>query len=249
MRPRTAIAALAVVFAVVLGTTSMATAETEPATGTKTEGVTTAQEPAAGEGHVDVSKLTDANKEIFECVETEQVKATPDFVSCAKAPSPILPAQNELIWGTLAFFIVLGAIVKVGYPALKKGMDGRTERIRADLARADDAKAEAEASAAEYQQRLAQAKSEATRIIEDARGAADNLKAELQKRAEADIAEMRQRAQAEIEASKGQAMADLKGEVAQLAIRAAEMVVEKSLDNATQVQLIENYIASVGSQN
>ena len=44
-------------------------------------------------------------------------------------------------------------------------------------------------------------------------------------------------------------MADLKGEVAQLAIRAAEMVVEKSLDNATQVQLVENYIAAVGSQN
>jgi F-type H+-transporting ATPase subunit b len=247
MRTRNLLAAFAVVFGVVLGTASMAAAETEPA---KTEGAP-ATEATAGQGetHTDLSKLSHEEVEIFECVESEMLKEDPDVNSCAKAPSPILPATNELIWGTLAFFIVLAAMVKFGYPALRKGMDGRTERIRADLARADEAKAEAEASAAEYQQRLASAKSEATRIIEDARAAADSLKGELQKRAEADIAEMRQRAQAEIEASKGQAMADLKGEVAQLAIRAAEMVVEKSLDSATQVQLVENYIAAVGSQN
>jgi len=247
MRTRTLLAAVAMVFGVVLATASMASAA-EPAA--NTQGAPAADATAAqGEPHADLSKLSHEEVEIYECVETEIVKADPDINSCAKAPSPILPAQNELIWGTLAFLIVLAAMVKVGYPALRKGMDGRTERIRADLARADEAKAEAEASATEYQQRLAQAKTEATRIIEDARAAADSLKGELQKRAEADIAEMRQRAQTEIEASKGQAMADLKGEVAQLAIRAAEMVVEKSLDNATQVQLVENYIAAVGSQN
>jgi hypothetical protein len=42
---------------------------------------------------------------------------------------------------------------------------------------------------------------------------------------------------------------DLRGEVAQLAIGAAEIVVEKSLDRETQVQLIENYITQVGSTN
>lgn len=240
MRSRTLLAAFAVLFGVVLGTAAMASAaEPQPATGA----------PAESTKPVNVEGLSSENKEIFECFETEAAKTAPEFVTCAKAPSPILPAKNELIWGTFCFFVLLGAIAKFGYPALRKGMDGRTERIRSDLARADEAKAEAEASAAEYQQRLSAARQEATRIIEDARAAADSLKAELQKRAEADIVESRHRAQAEIEASKGQAMADLKGEVAQLAIRAAEMVVEKSLDNATQVQLVENYIASVGSQN
>jgi F0F1-type ATP synthase membrane subunit b/b' len=42
-------------------------------------------------------------------------------------------------------------------------------------------------------------------------------------------------------------MSELQGRVAQLSIELAEKVVERNLDRDTQVQLIENYINSVGS--
>ena len=45
-------------------------------------------------------------------------------------------------------------------PAIKKGMDARTERIRGDLDEAEQAKAEAEPILAEYQAQLADAKNE-----------------------------------------------------------------------------------------
>ena len=45
-----------------------------------------------------------------------------------------------------------------------------------------------------------------------------------------------------------QAIADLRGEVAQLAIGAAEVVVSQNLDQATQIQLIEDYINQVANQ-
>ena len=48
--------------------------------------------------------------------------------------------------------------------------------------------------------------------------------------------------------AKAQAMADLRGEVAQLAIGAAETVVGRNLDEATQVQLVEDYINQVAAQ-
>ena len=51
-----------------------------------------------------------------------------------------------------------------------------------------------------------------------------------------------------IEAAKGQAIADLRGEVAQLAIGAAEVVVKRNLDQATQTQLIEDYINQVNAR-
>ncbi len=57
------------------------------------------------------------------------------------------------------------------------------------------------------------------------------------------------RAAADIEAAKAQAIADLRGEVATLAIGAAEVVVERNLDRDTQAQLVEQYIASVQSRN
>ena len=71
----------------------------------------------------------------------------------------------------------------------------------------------------------------------------------MARRAEAEIAEMRERAARDVEASKAQAIADLTGEVASLAIGAAEVVVQRNLDRDTQVALIENYINQVGSAN
>ena len=58
---------------------------------------------------------------------------------------------------------------------------------------------------------------------------------------------MRQKAAADIESAKAQAMADLRGEVATLAIGAAEQVVERNLDRETNMALIESFIDQVGA--
>ncbi|MEI7593462.1 MAG: F0F1 ATP synthase subunit B [Actinomycetes bacterium] len=186
--------------------------------------------------------------EIGKCVEEKAAKGLP-AEDCVKATSPIVPDSTDLFYGGLAFIILLVIMWKFALPGIKKGMEGRTDRIRGDLDRADSAKVEAEELLAQYQAQVADSKAEATRIIEDARATADGLKAELHRRAEAEIAELKQRAAADIEASKAQAISDLRGEVATLAIGAAEAVVHKSLDRQTQVDLIENYINQVGSTN
>ena len=64
----------------------------------------------------------------------------------------------------------------------------------------------------------------------------------------AELAELRTRAIADIDGAKAQAMNDLRGEVAQLAIGAAETVVQRNLDPATQTQLVEDYINQVAAQ-
>ena len=55
-------------------------------------------------------------------------------------------------------------------------MEGRTERIRKDLDDAEPAKTEATGIREEYSRQLADAKSEAGRIIEEARQAADAVR-------------------------------------------------------------------------
>ena len=137
---------------------------------------------------------------------------------------------------------------KFAYPALKQGMESRTERIRNDLASADSAKAEAEAVLEEYRAQLADARAEAGRIIEEARQAADAVKRDHEARLQTELAEVRARAVADIDAAKAQAMSDLRGEVAQLAIGAAETVVQRNLDADTQTQLVEDYINQVAAQ-
>jgi F0F1-type ATP synthase membrane subunit b/b' len=132
-----------------------------------------------------------------------------DPAACQEAPSPIMPAADEFIWGSISFLVLLFLLWKA---------------------------------------QLADAKAEAGRIIEEARAAADAVKRDHETRLQTELAEVRARAVADIESAKVQAMADLRGEVAQLAIGAAETVVGRNLDEATQVQLVEDYINQVAAQ-
>jgi F-type H+-transporting ATPase subunit b len=166
---------------------------------------------------------------------------------CAEAPNLILPATNELIWGGLSFLVLLILLWKFAYPPLKKGMEGRTERIRNEVESAEASRVEADELKERYQADLANARTEASRVIEDARATAEAMKADRLRQLDAEVAEMRQRAQADIESAKQQAIADLTDEVASLAIGAAEVVVERSLDRDTQVRLVEQYINQVGT--
>jgi len=166
---------------------------------------------------------------------------------CQKAPSPILPATNELIWGAISFVILFFLLAKFAYPGLKQGMDNRAEKIRTGLDDADKAKTDAQRILDEYQRQLADAKSESGRIIEEARQAADKLRQDLKRQAETEVAELRARSQEDIQAQVQRAMADLQARVGELAIELAEKVVERSLDRETNMQLIENYINQVGA--
>ena len=168
-----------------------------------------------------------------------------ELEKCFDAPKMIFPELNEIIWGGAAFLILLVVMVKKGFPAVKGAMDARAERIRADLDAAETAKADAQAVQADYEARLADAQGEVARLFEEARASADQLRADLTARAEADIAEMRDRAAADIEASRQQAIADLRTEVAGIALGAAERVVQSSLDEDAQRRLIDEYIDEV----
>jgi F-type H+-transporting ATPase subunit b len=192
-----------------------------------------------GEGE---EELTHESEECIELLEEGK-----DVDACQEAPSPILPPLNELIWGSISFVLVFLLLRKLAWPGIKKGMEGRTERIRADLAQAESVKTEAEQVLAEYRSQLADARSESGRIIEEARQTADSMRRDLAAQAESDIAEMRRKAAADIEAAKAQAIADLRGEVASLAIGAAERVVEHSLDCETNTALVESFISQVGA--
>lgn len=168
---------------------------------------------------------------------------------CHEAPSPILPPTNELIWGSISFTLLFVLLAKFAFPSIKQGMDARTERIRGDLEGAESAKGEAQQVLDEYRAQLADAKSEAGRIIEEARQQGEAVRREQESRLQTELAAMRERAAADVESAKAQAIADLRGEVASLAIGAAEVVVGRNLDRDTQTELVEQYIASVSNRN
>lgn len=194
-----------------------------------------------------IAEENGASKYDVECIPILVEGGTVD--ECHESPSPILPALDELVWGSLSFLVLFGLMWKFAFPAIKGGMNARTERIRTDLDAAETAKSEAVGVLDGYKAQLADAKAESARIIEEARQAADALKKDQEARLQAELAEARARAAADIESAKAQATADLRGELATLAVGAASAVVNKNLDPAAQTQLIEDYINQVGSSS
>lgn len=182
-----------------------------------------------------------------ECIHILEEGGTVD--DCHEAPSPILPETNEIIWGGIAFLVLLVLLWKFGYPAMTKGLDQRADRIRDDLEAADTAKTEAQAELARYQEQLKGAREEATRMRDDARAEMDEYKAQRRAEIDAELNEYRERAKAEADAAKTQALADVRAEVAALAIGAAEQVVQKSLDRETNTALVESFISSVDARS
>ena len=172
------------------------------------------------------------------------------LVTASEAPNGFLLSSdtNEVIWGSIAFFIILGLLIWKGGPAVKAAMTGRTERLAKELDDSAAARAEAQTKLADVQRRIADAANERQRILDEAAQTAASLKTQLQAKADQDAAELIARSAADVEASKSQALADLQADAASLAMGAAEAVVNRNLDAATQAELIETYITQVGAQ-
>jgi F-type H+-transporting ATPase subunit b len=200
-----------------------------------------------------------SGKELVECVESaltnndatikkgDYKPFTNALDDCRKAKSLLTPALSEMIWGIIAFAIVAFVLMRFGFPAIKKVIKNREDKIRDDLESAERSRLEAERLAEEHRVELAGARGEANRIIEEARVAAEAVRRERIAAAEAEAAEVRTRAAEDIRLASQRAMSDLSGRVAELSIELAEKVVERNLDRETQSALIESYINQVGS--
>lgn len=199
-------------------------------------------------GSLEQMLTSTASKESGESDDEKKRKALEKKLEgCLEAPDAIVPALDEVIWGGLAFLVLLGFMQWKGFPAVKRAMDARSEKIRNDLDAADDAKTSAQRTRTEYEEKLKNAEEKAAVIIDEARAKASQLKLDLQAQAEAEIAEKRANASAEIDANRSRAIDDLRSEIATIAVDAAEQVVAVTINPETHRQLIDDYIDQVSA--
>ena len=188
-----------------------------------------------------LSMLTQA---MFLFQEAEQISAEPEEE--AEGIQLLLPHTDELIAGVIAFVIVFFFVWKWAVPALNKTLEARQQAIRSELQAAEDAKVEAESLLGDYQDQLSGAKAEATQIVDDARTAGEQVKADVVARAETEADQIKERAQGEIAGERERVAGELRRQVADLSIDVAEKVVGGSLDAEGQRELVDRYIDDLG---
>lgn len=163
--------------------------------------------------------------------------------------NPILPTVNELFWAFVLFFALWALMKFVLLPPITGAMERRAAKVRGDLAAAEAAKERAATELAEYEAGLQGTRTEAVRIIEDARTEAEAERRQVVAAAEAEVAGQRAEAAREIAAAKARAKAELQSSLAGIAVGAAEAVIEKQLDRDAETQVIEDYVNRAGSQS
>ena len=162
--------------------------------------------------------------------------------------SPILPASNELIWGTIAFLILLFLMYRTVFPSINQAFKDRRANIEGKLEQAEKEREEAEQLLEQYRRRLRDAEDETQRILEEARSNAERVRRDLLAKAETDAGRELDRARQAIRAERDQAIRQLRNEVGTLAVELATRVVGDSLDRDRQLRLVDQYIDELGSQ-
>ncbi len=157
----------------------------------------------------------------------------------------LLPALPELIGGIVAFAIVFFFMWRWAFPAINRSLEGRQQAISGQLREAEAAKAEAQSLLEDYRRQLAEARSEGSRIVEEARDTADAMRQDILAKAAAEAESMVAKAREEAAGERARALAEARHEVANLSIDLAEKVVGGSLDRDTQLGLVEQYLSEL----
>ncbi len=176
-----------------------------------------------------------------------EVESVPNDGLGSTSLSPYFAPLKEVVIGGLATLIVFAMLWKFAWPAISKGMQARTARIQGELDSSAAARTQAESDAAEIRTSLGDVDGERGRLFVEAEAQAEALLHDGRARLDEEVAEMESKAEADLAAAAGRGADDLRAEIARYASQAIESSVTMSLDDPTQQELIEGFIARVGA--
>lgn len=171
------------------------------------------------------------------------------FLAAEQEGIELLPEEPELIWGFVAFILLLLVMNKFVFPRVNQTLEDRSTAIQGKMEEADAKLAEAELSKRQFDEGLADARGEANRIIEDAKSTAESLRREVVAKAEAEAAAIVERAQTEVAAERDRALQELRTQVGAISVELASRIVERELDPSTHQGLVDEYIQRLSNQN
>lgn len=151
-----------------------------------------------------------------------------------------------IIWTLISFFLLLILLAKMAYPHILKGLKKREETIQQQLEEARKTKQMAESLLEDYKRQLAEARSEAQKIINEGKSLGENMRKEIVQKAQEESNQIVKRAQEEIELQKQKAILELQEKIADLSIMAATKIINKSLNTEDNRRLVEEYVSKVG---
>jgi len=152
------------------------------------------------------------------------------------------PNAGLVFWKTLVFGLLLFLLHRYAWKPISSALSTREETIDSSIKRAERALAEAKQIQQENEKARREAEAEAQRVLREAREAADRVRNEEVEKTRDQIRQMKEQAETAIENEKQGALNELRDEVAELAIQAAEKILNETLDAGRQRKLVDQFI-------
>jgi len=140
------------------------------------------------------------------------------------------------------FAILFGLLSVLLYKPMRRMLDERSNKIKESMEQAEQIKEQMTKSEEQVKLQLDTARREGQEILAQAAQMGERLKEEAKGEARQEAEVIVARARTEIERERDQAIDEVKREFVDLAIRAAEKVVNESLDREKHRRLIEEVL-------
>jgi F-type H+-transporting ATPase subunit b len=147
-----------------------------------------------------------------------------------------------IFWTAVTFIILLLILKKMAWTPILTSLSERENFIKDSVERAETAKKEAEELLEENRKNLAKAEEEAQKVIAQGREYAENLKSQIIEESKLEAKKLVDNASVEIERKNVEAFNSLKGEIAVIAIEAAEKILRSNLDKEKQEKVVNDFI-------
>jgi len=139
----------------------------------------------------------------------------------------------------ISFGVLLAVLILIGYKPITKMLDERSKRIKESMDQAEFIKQQVAKTEQMVQEQLAEARKQGQDLVGQAAQIGERLRDEARQQARQDAEAIVARARIEIHAEREEAIAKLRQEFVEVAIRAAEKVINKALDKEAHRQIIE----------
>ena len=146
------------------------------------------------------------------------------------------------IWTSVVFVLLVLVLGKFAWKPLLKSLQDREGNIRDSLEQAERARAEAAELLKQNERNMARAEEEYQRIVREAKAFGEKMKEEIVSKARTQAQHELRSAKEEIQRDVDAAKQQLRSEVADLAIKAAEKILDESLDAGKQKKIIDTVL-------
>ncbi|HAD40358.1 MAG TPA: F0F1 ATP synthase subunit B [Plesiomonas shigelloides] len=150
-----------------------------------------------------------------------------------------------LLGQAISFILFVWFCMKLVWPPLIAAIEERQKKIADGLAASDRAAKDLELVQAKMAEQLKDAKVQAAAIIEQANKRKALILDEARTEADAERQKIIAQGQAEIDAERKRAREELRKQVAALAIAGAEKILERSVDEAANSDIVDKLVAEL----